>query len=69
MLSKESVLNFRTKRPFFVARKKRKNREEGNAHMSNTETKQDGKEDTTKEIVTIFKNKEMFKGYNLANKK
>jgi hypothetical protein len=27
------------------------------------------KEDTTKEIVTIFKNKEMFKGYNLANKK
>ncbi len=27
------------------------------------------KENTTKEIVTIFKNKEMFKGYNLANKK
>lgn len=27
------------------------------------------KEETTKEIVTIFKNKEMFKGYNLANKK
>lgn len=26
------------------------------------------KEDTTKEIVTIFKNKEMFKGYNLAKK-
>lgn len=27
------------------------------------------KEETTKEIVTIFKNKEMFKGYNVANKK
>ena len=27
------------------------------------------KEETTKEIVTIFKNKEMFKGYNLSNKK
>lgn len=27
------------------------------------------KEETTKEIVTIFKNKEMFKGYNLAAKK
>jgi hypothetical protein len=27
------------------------------------------KEETTKEIVTIFKNKEVFKGYNLSNKK
>lgn len=27
------------------------------------------KEATTKEIVTIFKNKEVFKGYNLSNKK
>jgi hypothetical protein len=29
----------------------------------------DQKEETTKEIVTIFKNKELFKGYNLTNKK
>ena len=27
------------------------------------------KEDTTKEIAHIFKNKEMFKGYNYSNKK
>jgi predicted nucleic acid-binding Zn-ribbon protein len=27
------------------------------------------KEETTKEIATIFKNKEMFKGYNLSAKK
>jgi hypothetical protein len=27
------------------------------------------KEETTKEIVTIFKTKESFKGYNLSNKK
>jgi hypothetical protein len=27
------------------------------------------KEETTKEIVTIFKNKEVFKGYNLSSKK
>jgi hypothetical protein len=27
------------------------------------------KDETTKEIVTIFKNKELFKGYNLSSKK